>query len=163
MLDKILDVLSKGITVRQRDFIKSLGVVFPIVYCGLDFYTMDFLSTDILTRCMRVLAVCIILNSISLVFLYVIHWLARCPMWNGLFYFAAPVIFTALDFNYPVCKSESNCAALVNGVLYHYAVFFSPFLLYALCLSVCYHITHKPDNRPNPLAPDNTNYDAKND
>lgn len=157
MIDKILDVLSKGVTVRQHDFVKSLLVAFPLVYCVFDILNPQFLCSDIFTRCMYVVATCILLNSLSLCFLWVIHWLARCPIWNGVFYFIAPIIFTAVDFDAPSGGCDNYTAVVAESVLYHYAVFFSPFLLYAFCLSVYYRITHKPDNRPNPIAPDNSN------
>lgn len=161
MTDKFLDVLSKGITMRQRDFVKSFVVVFPLVYCGFDLCNPNFIHTDVITRCMYTTSGCILLNSLSLVFLWLIHWLTRCPTWSGVFYFIGPAVFTALNINGSVFCAEGDFTSLPKCIIEHYAIFFSPFLLYALCLSIYYRFTHKPDNRPNSIAPDNADKDAE--
>lgn len=151
-----IELLSDGISVRQRDFVKGLAVTFPLVYCGFDVANGAFLTWDVLTRCMWVAAIGVLLNCLSLLWLWVIHRLSGRRMWGGVVYYVGPVVVVALFGCGRLANFENDPAAVMHDVLRCHFYFFAPFVLYAAAAFTLQMFLKKRKDMPRPLSREDT-------
>ncbi len=138
MIDLISRFILDGMSVRQRDFIKSLAVTAPMGYVSL-FMRMDgFAGMDLFSRCMFSLCLSLILLFFSVFSLWLLSRLERRMMRDGMFYYITPAVI-AFVFQWDYATVD-----VARVVFYSYVCFFAPFWLYGVFMKIA-HGFDKPD------------------
>lgn len=161
MIETFMNVVSEGVTVQQRDFVKSMLVTFPLFYCGSMIVNAHFLEFDILTRCMVVVTCCMVSNFFSFAFQKCYYFLIRKKMRGGLFFYICPIIALIVGGLNTPDNLDNNPLAVVENAIEYCGNFYLFFGVIAGCVAMYYRFTHKADNRPCPFTSDTSADEAE--
>lgn len=125
---EFLTTLFKDINVRQRDFVKSFIVAFPLVYTFIMDRNETFLSHDLFSRCMETANMTLTIMFITIFFLFVDSGFRRRMRVGVAYYIGAAFLSISLALT-----ATSDYDVLCSIIKAH-GIIFMPIILYDIIL-----------------------------
>lgn len=134
MLEILSYLFGKDVlTYRQKDFVKSFVMMFPLSYTVLLYDESKLLPPDLFSRCMVAACATIAAECLSALYLYIIGRLENKKPHTGVVYYAGPAYLYFLAF---ITGFYPLSSGLTDRIFHAYFIFFSPWLFYGLCLDI---------------------------